>query len=133
MSLFLNFRRERAIRRTLRRLARQRVVMVLQPHNYLVIEKALSRDEETDANLLTCKMRGWVEVSEESVPAGSLTPQGTLPPNFRFDRREPTYRLTSAGWSVIHRSHPMAILALVISITSLALSIMSWSVTHVLK
>lgn len=121
--MFLNFRRELAIRRTLRGLARQRVAIVLQPGNLLVVEKAIQRDEDTNANLLTCKMRGWVEVLEDAVPAASLMPDGRLPPNFQFERREPIYKLTSAGWSVIHRSYPLAILALVISIASLALSI----------
>lgn len=56
--------KERHIRQTLRRLARQRVALVLQPGNIWVIEYAVPENEETDATLKTCYMRGWVEVWE---------------------------------------------------------------------
>src|SRR5665811_548731 len=95
---------ERTIHRTLRKLAKQRIRMVLQPGNYWVIERAIVYGEDTEAALLTCQMRGWVEPIQHAVPSAQLLPDGTLPPNFSFEKVKTLYRLTSAGWSVIHRS-----------------------------
>jgi hypothetical protein len=47
---------------------------VLQPGNVWVIEKAVPDNLETDADLKTCYMRGWVEPLENSVPKGRLKP-----------------------------------------------------------
>ena len=82
------YQRERHIRRVLRKLARQRVAMVLQPGNVLVIEREVGHDPDTLAALQTCHMRGWVEpMFDQAIP------QGTLPPDlnlgnalFRSDR-----------------------------------------------
>lgn len=115
--------RERQIRHVLRKLSEQRVALVLQPGNYWVIEKAISDDEETDTALLTCYMRGWVEPIEGAIPSGRLNPDGSLPAGLQFDKLETHYRLTSAGWSVINGSHRLAVLALTISMISLAVSI----------
>lgn len=114
---------ERTVCRTLGRLAKQRVRMVLQPGNYWVIDRAMSHDDETEAALLTCQMRGWVEPLHHAVPSAQLSPTGGLPPNFSFDKLETHYRLTSAGWSVIHRSDLIAACALLISAMSFALAI----------
>lgn len=114
---------EPKVRKTLRQLARQRIRMVLRPGNYWVIERAIARDDDTDAALLTCYMRGWIEPLEHAVPSSKLTNDGKLPPNFQFDRLETLYRLTSAGWSVIQRSNTIAVCALFISVLSFALSV----------
>lgn len=45
--MFADWKEERAIRRMLRKLARQRVALVLQPGNVRVIERALMHDENT--------------------------------------------------------------------------------------
>jgi hypothetical protein len=50
-------------------------------------------------------------------------PGGALPPNFNLEKAEPFYRLTSAGWSVIHPSDLIATCALLIAAMSLALAI----------
>jgi hypothetical protein len=120
--MFSDFRRERTIRQTLRKLSRQRVKLVLQPGNVWVIEKAVNITAETDTALKTCHMRGWVEPLESAIPQGKLTPDGRLPANFEFG---PVYKLTSAGWSVIYRSNQLALIALVISAISLLVSVAS--------
>ena len=90
--------------RTLRKLAKQRIRVVLQPGDYWVIDCAIPQDGDTHAALLTCYMRRWIEPLEHAVPSSQLSPAGALPQNISFDKMETFYRLTSAGWSVIHRS-----------------------------
>jgi|SRR5882762_9182496 hypothetical protein len=114
---------DRTVDRTLRKLAKQRVRLVLQPGNCWVIDRAIPQDADTHAALLTCFMRGWVEPLEQAVPSSKLSPTGELPSSLSFDKMETFYRLTSAGWSVIHRSDLIAICALLISAMSLSLAI----------
>lgn len=73
----LDIKREWKIRRALHLLSKQRVVLVLQPGNVWVIEKAVQDNEDTDAALKTCYMRGWVEPLENSVPKGKLKDDGS--------------------------------------------------------
>ena len=115
--------RERYIRRVLRKLSGQRVALRLQPGNFWAIEKAIKDDEDTDTALLTCYMRGWVEPIEGAIPNAKLSPDGSLPSNFQFDKVKTYYRLTSAGWSVINGSHRLAVLAVAISMLSFFVSI----------
>lgn len=116
---------ERHIRRTLRKLAKQRVRMILPP-NAWVIERAVEDDnEETRAALHTCYMRGWIEPLQEGVPMSSIPTDGRLPTGFSFDRRSNLYRLTSAGWSVIHRSSLIALCALLISSGSFVIAMIA--------
>ena len=92
------------IRRVLRRLARQRVAMILQPGNAWVIEYALDHDHETEAALRTCHMRGWIDIMHNAVPSANLTPDGLLQDKLNPKQVETMYRLTEAGWSVINRT-----------------------------
>ncbi len=117
--MLTDFCREWAIRRTLRSLSRQRVALVLQPGNVWVIENAVGDSEETDANLKTCYMRGWVEPIENALPQGKLTPDGKLPDGDIFDRIGPLYRITDSGWSVINRSHQWFLLTVLVAVLSL--------------
>ena len=111
------YRRERNIRRLLRKLARQRVALVLQPGNVLVIERAIGHDPETLAALQTCHMRGWVEpMFDQAIPQGTLLPNGDIPTAPPFDRANPIYRLTDSGWSVINRSHEIALLGVIVAL-----------------
>jgi hypothetical protein len=121
MSMFDQF--ERTVHRTLRKLAKQRIRMVLQPGDYWVIDCAIPQDGDTHAALLTCYMRGWVEPLEHALPSSQLSPSGALPQNVSFDKMQTLYRLTSAGWSVIHRSDLIATCALLIAAMSFALAI----------
>ena len=114
---------DRTIDRTLRQLAKQRVRLVLQPGDYWVIDQSVPQHDDTHAALLTCYMRGWIEPLEHAVPSSQLTPSGALPANMNFEKMQTFYRLTSAGWSAIHRSDLIATCALMISAMSLALAI----------
>ncbi len=114
-----DFQKEWLIRRILRKLSRQRVVLVLQPGDVWVIEKAVEDTEETDSALKTCYMRGWVEPIEKALPRGKLTPEGKLPDGNIFDRTGPFYRLTDSGWSVINRSHQLLLITVLIAVLTL--------------
>ena len=102
--------RERFVRKTLRKLSRQSVAMVMQPGNIWLIEKAVSYNEENHTALLTCYMRGWIEPIQQGVPSNSLNPDGSIPSGPLFTRKETLYRLTDSGWAVINRSHQLAII-----------------------
>lgn len=110
------------IYRLLRRLARQCVGMVLQTGNCWVIEYAVEDNEETDALLKTCYMRGWVEPLQNSVPRGRLQADGSLPNGPLFESEGPIWKLTDAGWSVIQRRHELGILALFVAITGVVVA-----------
>lgn len=68
-----NLRTERRIGRTLRRLSRQRVALILQPGDIWVVERAVSDDVETEAHLKTCQLRRWIETVSNAGPRGRLT------------------------------------------------------------
>jgi len=130
------WRRERFIRKILRRLSQQRVVVILQPGNVLVIEKAVmvDEDERVIAALHTCNLRGWVEVLSNAIPHGKLTPEGKLPEGSLYSGVAPLYRLTEAGWSVIHRSHEWVVATFVIVAITLIATILSiFIVTSLIK
>lgn len=107
----------------LRQLSKQRVALVLQPGNVWVIERAVPDNEETDALLKTCYMRGWVEPLENSVPKGKLKPDGSLPDGEIFQSSAPVWKLTDSGWSAINRSHQIAILGLFLSLLGLLIAV----------
>jgi hypothetical protein len=121
--MLTNWKREQLIKSTLRNLSRQRVAMILPPNNVWVIENALVRGENTEESLQTCHMRGWVEPLDDSVPVGALTPEGKLPEGYVFSGRVPLYRLTGAGWNVIHRAHEWIVVTCVVSIVTLLATI----------
>ena len=111
-------RYERVIRRTLRKLARQRVRVILQPGNVIVVDQAVEEDEETAPALMTCYLRGWVEPLEHAIPSGRLTPDGNLP-NPLFSGVKTMYRMTDAGWSVVYRVHLWLVMTVIIAFLSL--------------
>ena len=111
------------IHRILRRLAKQRVCLVLQPGNVWVIEYAVSDCEETDALLKTCYMRGWVEPLANSIPKDKLQPDGSLPEGPMFQSQGPVWKLTDSGWSAINRSHQLAILGLYVSLLAALIAV----------
>jgi len=124
--MFDEWHRERFIRKTLRRLSQQRVVGIRQPDNILEgeglrIEKAVSEGEgdKVVAALRTCSLRGWVEVYTDAVPLLGVAP---------------VYKLTSAGWNVIHRSHEWVVATFVIVAITLIATILSiFIVTFLIK
>ena len=119
----MGWRRERVIDKTLRKLSRQRVAVILQPGDVWVVEKAVGYDDETDAALRTCYLRGWVEPVAQAVPKGELTPEGELPAGPPFTRRGPVYRLTEAGWAAINRSHRWVVASWLVALVSLVASV----------
>ena len=116
---------ERHLRQTLRRLAEQRVALVLQPGNVWVVEKAVEDNDQTDAALKTAWMRGWVEPIDDAVPKGRLGPNNELPTGEFYQSAGPIWRLTEGGWAVIKRSHGWSLVAITLSILSLVVAVCS--------
>lgn len=120
--------RERRIRRTLAHLARQRIAMQL-PHTQgrgrptWVIENTPANTPENADDLLTCLLRGWVEVVEDSMPMSQLEPNGSLPAGPLFAQSAPIYRLTDGGWSIVRGTHALAVWGMIVAIFSLAVAI----------
>jgi len=123
MKLFLNFEREFSIYKTLKRLAEQRIAVILQPGNIWVIEKSLPEDDVTDENLRTCYLRGWVEPIEKAIPKGRLKSDGSLPDGQMFQNVGPIYRMTDSGWNAIHRTHVLTLLGIIISLLAVLIAI----------
>lgn len=121
--MFDEWKRERQIRKVLAGLARQRVALILQPQGVWVIERALVGDEDTEAALMTCHMRGWVEPLHDSMPAGDLTPDMKLPAGPMFTRTQAVFRLTEGGWSALNRVHAWTVAGIVIAVLSLTATI----------
>jgi hypothetical protein len=132
--MFDEWHRERFIRKTLRRLSKQRVVGVLQPGNIWVIEKAVSEDEgdKVVAALRTCNLRGWVEIHTGAIPHGKLTPDGKLPEGLPMSGIAPIYKLTEAGWNVIHRSHEWVVATFVVVAITLVATILGIFIVNAL-
>lgn len=111
---FLDLKHEWKIRMILRRLAKLRAGLVLQPGNVWVIENAVEDNEETDAALKTCYMRGWVEPLENSVAKGKLKENGSLPDGNLFKSSGPIWKLTDSGWAAINRAHEWTLIGILI-------------------
>ena len=116
-------RREYSIYRTLKGLSKQRVRAIFQPKNIWLIECALPDTAENNENLLTCRMRGWVEILENSVPKGQVTKDGTFETEEMFSGRAPIYKLTDSGWNAIHRTHVQALLGVIVALLGVAISV----------
>lgn len=120
-----DWKQERFVRNTLRKLAKQRVSMILQPGDVWVVEKAIEDSESTAEALRTCHIRGWVEILSNAVPTGSLTSEGKLPSGDLFKRTKPLYRITDAGWNAIYRTYDMVLASLIIAVVALLVSIVA--------
>ena len=132
--MFDEWRRERFIRKTLRRISQQQVVGILQPGNVWMIGKAVSEDEgeRVIAALRTCNLRGWIEVQSNAVPHGKLTPEGKLPEGSLYSGVAPIYRITEAGWNVIHRSHQWVVATFIVVAITLIATILGIFITNAL-
>ena len=122
-SVFVGWKRERRVRKALAGLARQRVAIVLQPRGVWVIENAAKRDDDAEAALATCLMRGWVEALHENMLVGELDANNLPASPQAFTRTETTYRLTEGGWAALNRAHAWTLVGVVITIVSLATTI----------
>ena len=109
--------REFRVKRTLRRLAKQRVSAILQPGNVWVIENALSPSEDLPADIQTCVMRGWIEILHDDVPTKKLPADLS---NLSLDgaRPEPIYRLTDCGCAEINRNYVKSVLSVLAGVIS---------------
>ena len=123
-SIIAHWRTERAIRRAVRGLARQRVAAILQPGNMLVVERGPSRRDPSEAALRSCHLRGWAEPIANAVRSGSLGPDGTIPEGGIYDRVGPLYRITDAGWHVLRRTHIWVIWTFLVALLSLVAAIL---------
>ena len=111
------------LHRFLSKLARQRVGMVTDGDHRL-IEYAVEKNNENRALMLTCQLRGWVEILHEGVPSVTLNSNGSIPSNILDDlKKENIWRLTDSGWAAIHRSHQVTILSVFLVILGLILSL----------
>lgn len=117
--MFEGWKRERTVRRVLRGIARQRVALVAQPGNLWVIERALERNDDIEAGIATCVMRGWIEPLFEDLPTNTLTPEGRIRPGPLFTRTENHYKLTEGGWAAINRTHLWAMVGVLVGAASL--------------
>ena len=82
------------------------------------------RDDDIDAALRTCHLRGWVEpVSDDAIPTGLAenlqTGRGPL-----FDKTQLIYRLTDSGWNVIHDNHSWVVATFIVAAAALIASIL---------
>jgi hypothetical protein len=107
----------------LRQLSRQRVALVVQPGNVWVIEKAVTENEETDAVLKTCYMRGWVEPLVNSIPRGKLREDGSLPDGNLIESYGPLWKLTDSGWATINRVHEWTLIGILIAAIGVLISL----------
>jgi hypothetical protein len=127
--MFDEWRREQFIRKTLRRLSRQRVRGIL-PGNILVVENAVGEESEEVAEALrTCDLRGWVMVKREGVPHEWVTPDGHLADDTAATRVGPVWGLTEAGWNVIHRSHEWVLATFAVASSTLIATIVGIFIT----
>jgi len=113
------------IRSVLRQLAHQRVALVLQPGNVWVIENGVPDNESTDAALKTCFMRGWIAPLENSIPKGSLTPDGRLPEGDIFSKSGPVWRVTDSGWAAINRAHEWMLIGVLLAAIGILVAVVA--------
>jgi hypothetical protein len=118
-----SIRYEWRARGLLKKIARQRVAMIMQPGNVWVIELAAPINDETMPMVQTLLLRGWVEVLQSGVHHGQLGEDGSLPQGPLFTRQQDIWRVTDSGWSTIHRAHQLSVLAIVIAILGVIVAI----------
>lgn len=127
-TMFEDFYRERQIRRSLRAVARQRVVMVLHPGGVQVVERSPPNEEWFEVGVRTCHIRGWVEVLHESLPTGAIQMQGLTPLIPSEMAPKTHYRVTEGGWAVLNRSHGWVLATFIVSGLSLVAGLASLAV-----
>jgi hypothetical protein len=123
--MFESLKRERATRRALRAISRQRVALVLQPGNVLVVEQRPPNEEWFDIAFRTCHIRGWVDVLHDSIPSGSVGIDGGKPAFPAELKPRTIYRLTEGGWAVIHRSYGWLIATFFVALMTLVAGVAS--------
>ena len=61
------------------------------------------------------------------MPTGSVGPKGELLPV--VDRVAPVYRLTEAGWNVVHRSHGWVLATFLVASVTLIATVLALAVS----
>lgn len=125
--MFKNIQKEKLIRKALRAIARQRVALILQPGNVMVVENSTPDAEWFNLAVKTAHIRGWVEILHASMPMGHLRFQGKNPVFPNELENQVMYRLTEGGWAVINRSHTWIIATFFISFIGVVATLVSWA------
>ncbi|MCX2760076.1 hypothetical protein OQJ65_17215 [Vibrio sp. Sgm 22] len=121
--MFDDFIYEFKMHRVLKKVARQRVAIILEPGNVPVVERAIGRDEETKTFLLTAQIRGWVDVLHENMPTGKIDGDGNMLSDQPFTSKETHWKLTDSGWAAIQRRHQLSVLSLGVAIIAILIGI----------
>jgi len=116
---------ERLIREVLKKLSKQRVVGIAEG-NAWIISGGIKVDDEIEAALRTCSMRGWIE------PVTGTIPQYNVSKDFKFNKEKPgpAYRLTEVGWNVIHGSYILIKATFCVTIITLIITLVQLLRTH---
>jgi hypothetical protein len=109
-------RPERHVRHVLKKITCQHVIRTTE--KVWVISGAVKHTPEHHGALATCLLRGWVENLHDAVPAphenGGAPVEDYTEEQLR-EMIEPLYRLTGAGWDVVHRRQAIMVTAMLIS------------------
>lgn len=128
---FEDWRRERAVRRVLSALARQRVV-IIAPGAPWVIERAVPDFDGAEEALRTCELRGWAEIVHADIPHKHLSTEDLMHPtgeNLAFNETADIFRLTEAGWAAVNRTHAWLLATFTITTASLVAAIIGAMLT----
>ena len=109
--------------RLLKKIARQRVAMILEPGSIPVIERAIKTNEETKTLLLTAQIRGWVDILHEDMPTGKLDSSGSINSDMPFQSKENHWKLTDSGWGAIQRRYQLSVLGLALTVIAVIVAI----------
>lgn len=120
---FASIRREWGIRKALRLLSREYAIDAPAPPAAIVIvrDKRMETPEMRGA-LQTCYLRGWAEpIDGAPIPAVAIGDDGNLQQVAGIVR----FRLTSAGWNVVHNARRWLFATVVISVFGLAFTLLN--------
>jgi hypothetical protein len=112
---------EKFVRKTLRDLARQRMMGVVQPGNLWLILGGPSSDEETFCAIQTAIMRGWVSIVHSNIPSGEVQR-----PELGLYRSGSIYGLTDSGWRVVHNEFWWIVVAAVSGILGVVIATLAY-------
>jgi hypothetical protein len=120
-------RRERFILKTLRKLTKQRVGLVLQSGDTWVVEFAISQDDEGVAEALrTCHLRGWVEILRHGPHAQlEVDSAGNQQLPRAWAGTAPIYRLTDSGWNQVRGVHSWLVLTAIVAVATLCVTVVA--------
>ena len=80
------------------------------------MDRGVTHDQETQSNLRTCYLRGWVELVNPA-PREEGEELSFGPPQIATMARD--YRLTDSGWAALNRSQQLVLLGLFLAAVAL--------------